>query len=131
MRFDRVVNFRTFTNGTSLWSNVKRSVAINRIVLAYESDDGKFGELRAYFKPSEWDSEDGLIYTDEGWLASFKNCMRTLGFSNTAVDAISYSEALMQGETFVSLDVFDAFMLECSPLYRFTVNKESPNLQGE
>lgn len=131
MNFDRQVNFVTRTNGTSLWSEVKKTVAINRVVLAYESDEGTFGELRAYFKPSEWDSDDGLIYTDEGWIKSFKECMRTLGFSDQAIDDIAYSEAGMQGETFVSLDVFDQFMLECTPLYRFTVNQEAPNFQGE
>ena len=128
MKFDREVNFVTFTDGRGLWSSVQKSVTINRVVVAYESDDGKFGELRAYFKPSEWDTFDGLIYTDETWLTSFKSCMRTLGFSDAALDSISYSEAGMQGETFVSLDVFDAFMLECTPLYRFVVNQEAPNL---
>lgn len=129
--FDRQVNFRTRTHGTGLWSSVRTSVTINRVVLAYESDDGKFGELRAYFKPPEWDSDDGLIYTDDGWLESFKHCMQTLGFSDAAVNDIAYSEAGMQGETFVSLDVFESFMLECTPLYRFVVNQEAPNFQGE
>lgn len=131
MNFDRQVNFVTQTNGDNLWSSVKRTVAINRVVLAYEDDEGKFGELRAYFNPLEWDvSHDGLIYTDEAWIKSFKACMRTLGFSDRALEAIYYSEAGMQGETFVSLDVFEQFMLECTPLYRFTINREAPNFQG-
>jgi hypothetical protein len=54
--------------------------------------------------------------------------MATLGFSVQALADISYSEQGMQGETYVSLDVGLDFLTECTPLYRFAVNKEAVNI---
>jgi hypothetical protein len=129
MNFDRTVNFVTRTDGRGYWSTVARkSIRINRVEVAYVSDDGKFGELRAYFDTRDWDVEsDGLIYSDAAWKRSFISCMATLGFSVQALADINYSEQGMQGDNYVSMDVSRDFLAECTPLYRFAVNKEAVN----
>ena len=127
--FDQKVNFRTQTAGNGYWSSTQKFVAINRVRLAYLDEAGTFGELRAYFDPKEWDVDnDGLIYTDSAWMKNFKTCMGTLGFSDAALDDINYSEMGMQGDRYVSMDVGVDFIRECSPLYRFAVNKEAINI---
>jgi len=126
--FDQLVNFRTRTNGNGYWSSKQKFVTINRIQLAYVNEDETFGELRAYFDPAEWDVDtDGLIYTDRAWMQDFQECMKTVGFSDEAVEAISYSEQGMQGNNFVSMDVTGAFVRECEALYRFTINAQAVN----
>jgi hypothetical protein len=129
MDFDRKVSFITRTDGKGYWSTVARkSIRINRVAVASVSDDGEYGELRAYFDESEWNVEsDGLIYSDQAWMKSFRSCMATLGFSVQALAAISYTEQGMQGTDYVSLDVGQDFLAECTPLYRFAVNKEAVN----
>ena len=126
---DQQVNFRTQTNGRGLWSATEKFVSIDRVRLAYVDDEGDFGELRAYFDPAEWDTDnDGLIYTDKAWMQGFRECMKTLGFSDTALEDISYSEAGMQGDNYVSMDVGGPFVRECEALYRFVVNKQAVNM---
>jgi hypothetical protein len=129
MDFDRKVSFITRTDGKGYWSTVARkSIRIDRVAIASVSDDGEYGELRAYFDESEWNVEsDGLIYSDQAWMKSFRSCMATLGFSVQALAAISYTEQGMQGTEYVSLDVGQDFLLECTPLYRFAVNQEAVN----
>jgi hypothetical protein len=129
MDFDRKVSFITRTDGKGYWSTVARkSIRIDRVAIASVSDDGEYGELRAYFDESEWNVEsDGLIYSDQAWMKSFRSCMATLGFSVQALAAISYTEQGMQGTEYVSLDVGQDFLVECTPLYRFAVNKEAVN----
>ena len=129
MDFDRKVSFVTRTDGRGYWSTVARkSIRIDRVAIASVSDDGEYGELRAYFDESEWNVEsDGLIYSDQAWMKSFRSCMATLGFSVQALAAISYTEQGMQGTEYVSLDVGQDFLLECTPLYRFIFTKEAVN----
>jgi hypothetical protein len=127
--FDQTVNFRTRPDGRGLWSATEKFVTVNRVRVAYLDDDGDFGELRAYFDPAEWDTDkDGLIYTDRAWMSSFLSCMATLGFSVQALADIDYSEAGMQGNNYVSMDVGGDFIRECEALYRFAVNKEAINI---
>lgn len=127
--FDQPVNFRTQTAGDGYWSGTQKFVTIDRVRLAYLSDEGDFGELRAYFNPAEWDTDnDGLIYTDSTWMQNFKSCMSTLGFSADALDDIHYSEMGMQGNNYVSMDVGLDFICECEALYRFVVNKQAVNM---
>ena len=128
--FDRKVNFMTLTDGKGYWSKTVKTVPINRVRLAYVNDEGDFGELRAYFDPKEWDTDtDGLIYTDMMWKHSFLTCMENvMGFSPDAILDVSYSEMGMQGENYVSMDVGEQFILECSALYRFTVHQEAVNI---
>ena len=129
MNFDRKVNFVTRTDGRGYWSTVARkSIRIDRVAIASVSDDGEYGELRAYFDESEWNVEsDGLIYSDQAWMKSFRSCMATLGFSVQALAAISYTEQGMQGTEYVSLDVGRDFLIQCTPLYRFIFTKEAVN----
>jgi len=128
MNFDQKVNFVTNTSGDGFWSDKVKTVRITRVELAYVDDDLGFGELRAYFDPAEWDVDnDGLIYTDSAWMVSFMNCMSTLGFSDTAIDDISYSEQGMQEVDYVSMDVGENFVKECEALYRWTINREAVN----
>ena len=128
--FDRPVNFITKTDGKGLWSETVKTVGINRVKLAYVNEEGDFGELRAYFNPKEWDTDnDGLIYTDMMWKHSFLTCMENvMGFSPDAILDVSYSEMGMQGENYVSMDVGPQFILECSALYQFIVHKEAVNI---
>ena len=130
MDFDRKVSFVTRTDGRGYWSTVARkSIRINRVAVASVSDDGEYGELRAYFDESEWNVEsDGLIYSDQAWMKSFRKCMATLGFSVQALAAISYTEQGMQGTDYVSLDVGQDFLTQCTPLYRFIFTKEAVNI---
>jgi hypothetical protein len=135
MKFDRQVNFVTSTYGTGYWSIVAKTVCINRVAVASvsDSDNGEYeyGELRAYFDESEWDVEyDGLIYSDQAWLKSFRSCMASLGFSVQALADIGYTEQGMQGEDYVSLDVGPDFLTQCTPLYRFIFTKEAVNNQS-
>jgi hypothetical protein len=126
--FDQMVNFRTQTNGRGLWSATKKFVSIDRVRLAYLDDEGDFGELRAYFDPQEWDvGNAGLIYTDQAWMSGFRECMKTLGFSDEAVEDISYSEQGMQGDNYVSMDVGGDFIRECEALHRFVINRQAVN----
>jgi hypothetical protein len=127
--FDQTVNFRTRTNGTGYWSPKQKFVTINRIELAYVDDEEQFGELRAYFDPAEWDIDnDGLIYSDMGWKASFLTCLETMGFSTDAILHVSYSEQGMQGGNYVSMDVGSDFIQECEALYRFVINRQAVNM---
>ena len=129
MKFDRTVNFVTRTDGQGYWSTVARkSIRINRVTVEDNSGNGEYGELRAYFDTKDWDiNVDGLIYSDSTWKRSFISCMATLGFSVQALANISYTEQGMQGDNYVSMDVGQDFLLECTPLYRFAVNKEAVN----
>lgn len=128
MNFDQTVNFRTLTSGDGYWSRQKKFVTVNRVHLAQLDEEVLYGELRAYFDPAEWDvTNDGFIYTDSGWMQNFMNCMSTLGFSDTAVEDISYSEQGMQDIDYVSMDVGPAFVRECEALYRWTINREAVN----
>ena len=127
--FDQTVNFVTHTNGRGYWSTVSGCVKINRVRIAYLDDELDFGELRAYFDSREWDTDnDGLIYTDPTWIESFRNCMAMLGFSESALQDIDYSEQGMQGDNYVSMDVGGDFIRECEALYRFCVLKQAVNL---
>ena len=96
------------TDGGGLWSNVAKPVLITDMKLAYENDEGDFGELRVYFDTGTWDVEhDGLIYTDALFLTQLRRFLDQHGLRGTDVD---YSEQGMQGDNYVSLDVGEAFI---------------------
>jgi hypothetical protein len=109
------VKLDTKTCGNGFWSAEKREVKINKLGLAYvhyyESDF--FGELRAYFTKRDWNVEKhGLIYTDDMWLKDFRSELKRVGFSESAIKTVNYSEQGMQGDNYVSLDVRDKFVRE-------------------
>lgn len=128
--FDEKVNFITHTAGDGYWSKVSQCVRINRVKLfVIEDQFGGWGELRAYFDVKDWNVEnDGLIYTDDIWMRSFRTCMETLGFSDEALQDIHYSEQGMQGDNYVSMDVTETFIRECEAVYRFVVNQKAVNI---
>jgi hypothetical protein len=128
MEFNKQTNWQTHTGGNGLWSNETKAVQVLRVELAYTSEDGDFGELRAYFDTNTWDcNKDGLIYTDKVWINEFRALMRSLGFTRAAVNDITYSEQGMQGDNYVSMDVGADFLREAEPMYRFVINKEAIN----
>ena len=99
------------TNGNGLWTDVERAVRIVDMVLdmgtEYEDDKTIFGEFRVYFNTEDWDTaEDGLIYTDKGFLRELREFLDAHGLPG---DDVCYSEQGMQGDDYVSLDAGTAF----------------------
>jgi hypothetical protein len=128
MNFRKQVGWQTHTAGNGYWSTKAKTVRIEEVWLNYSNDEGDFGELCARFNTDDWDcNQDGLIYTDTQWMREFKAMMRTLGFSPSAIRAISYSEQGMQGADYVSMDVDADFMTELEDIYRWTINKKAVN----
>lgn len=115
------------TNGKGLWSQAKRKVPVLRLeldIFRYLGDPDR-GELRAYFDTAVWNTNLlGIIYTDPQWMRDFRRHL-SKEFSAAAVKNIGYSEAGMQGDAFVSMDVGDKFIRECDALLRF-VNHQAP-----
>ena len=125
---DKKVNWQTHTDGKGLWTQFEKTVTVVRVELVYVNEEGDFGELRAYFDTRTWDcNETGLIYTDPRWMDEFRGLMRSMGFTRSACDDITYSEQGMQGDNYVSMDVGADFMREVEPMYRWAINKESIN----
>jgi hypothetical protein len=102
------VNATLQTSGDGYWSNLQRSVEITHLQLAYTNDELDFGELRVRFNTKTWDvNKDGLIYTDNLFLAQLKDFLTAKGFDASDV---TYSEQGMQGDNYVSLDVGECFI---------------------
>ena len=96
------------TNGSSLWSDRAKAVKVTDISVHYIDDVRDFGELCVHFDTASWDvDEDGLIYTDEQFLAELLAALKDEGFD---VSDVSYSEQGMQGDDYVSLDVGPNFI---------------------
>lgn len=91
------------TSGDGYWSRAIKNVRITDMRLGYVADDKEFGELCVYFNTDDWYvSEDGLIYTDRGFMTDLRNFLAIHGLDNLDVE---YSEQGMQGYDYVSLDV--------------------------
>ena len=96
------------TSGDGLWSKNVRNVRITDMRLGYLNDEDTFGELRVYFDRATWSVyNDGLIYTDLGFMTDLRNFLALHGLNNLDVD---YSEQGMQGVDYVSLDVGAEFL---------------------
>ena len=96
-----------------LWSNVAKAIRITDMQLGTgtiwegDSDDEAFGEFRVYFNTEDWDTaEDGLIYTDRGFLKELQEFLDAHGLPGKD---ICYSEQGMQGDDYVSLDAGGLF----------------------
>lgn len=102
------IDWVLLTDGTSLWSNgeVGRGIPCTLLTLSYVSDSGKHGELRVRYDTRRWRPEDGLIYTDEGFLQSLRKKLANIEIAGW----IDYSEQGMQSDDEVSFDVDDAFI---------------------
>lgn len=102
----------TTTDGQGLWSSRPTQIRIVEVYINYLDDEKpvSFGELHVKWNPEDWDVDrDGLIYTDDGWERTFQEALQGLGLSEAAAKAVGYSEAGMQGDDYVSLDVGPAF----------------------
>jgi hypothetical protein len=96
------------TSGTGLWSGDIKPVTITDMRIGYVNDERDFGELRVYFDPTTWNTEDsGLIYTDKQFLKELRQFLNSHDLAGADVD---YSEQGMQGDTYVSCDVGKKFM---------------------
>lgn len=94
-----------------MWSRRVTPVRITRLELAYVANDGRFGELRAHFDPATWDTgDDNLIYTDRTWMSAFQVLLEGLNFPREVTWGVNYSEAGMQGNDYVSMDVGVVFL---------------------
>jgi hypothetical protein len=108
------MHFICHTDGSGYWSNVKKAVICNEMVISYLDEPKNFGELRVYFDMSSWEiKEDGLIYTDKLFLQELRKALIIFGFTQTAVNEfLEYSEQGMQGLNYVSFDITDYFIDE-------------------
>lgn len=110
------VTFSANTNGNGLWTDVVATVRVIRLeMLVWPKDedlgDEEFGELRAYFDINSWNtSANGLIYTDKGFMENFLSRLALMGFTQEQLDSVSYSEAGMQENDYVSMDVGAPFI---------------------
>lgn len=105
------------TNGKGFWSDVKRTVKIDSIVIDSIVDiDGyriRVGDvtttpdtmyLAVFFSKKSWDNKKhGLIYTDEKWIAQLRKGLRSIGLVTKGID---YTEQGMQGADYVSLAIY-------------------------
>ncbi len=111
MRLAVDVDWACSTGGDGFWTRHVGVTRITRLELAYVANDGRFGELRAHLDPASWDSERlDVVYTDRTWLAAFRLLLETLGFSSAEAARVNYSEAGMQGDDYVSMDVTEPFL---------------------
>lgn len=105
------------TVGDGYWSDVAKPVLITDMKLAYENDEGDFGELRVYFDTKYWDvNTDGLIYTDSNFLNDLQLFLEKQGLVGMDVE---YSEQGMQGDRYVSCDVGEAFISSWKEKFNF------------
>lgn len=115
------------TNGKGFWSNAEKSVPVQKIEIKYLNKEKDFGELVAYFLPSDWDiTKLGLIYTDPLWMQDFQRLLVNIGFSDDASKDVNYSEQGMQNPLYVSMDVGEVFLREalhkCSNLVELNLD---------
>ncbi len=91
-----------------LWSDKAKAVEIVDMRISYCDDEKSFGELQIEFNTATWDvEEDGLIYTDNGFMAEMQAFLTAHGLAGADVD---YSEQGMQGDDYVSCDIGKAFI---------------------
>ena len=96
------------TSGDGWWSECVRPVGVTELALGYVDDENRYGELLVHFNTDTWRPDhDGLIYTDEGFMAGLSNYLTSIGLDASDV---YYSEQGMQGDNYVSLDIGPAFI---------------------
>ena len=106
------------TNGDGLWSDVKRAVDVNNITISGLNAEGDFGELCVHFNANTWDVDaDGLIYTDTRFIAELRELLVRAGFTAEEAACVDYSEQGMQGDDYVSCDIYDAGCAAYKRLY--------------
>jgi hypothetical protein len=102
------------TDGSGLWTATEKHIQTTKIELIYRDDDfaaehgSLYGELRVYFDTNTWDTTvNGLIYTDRQFMDDLQGCLEVIKLDDSDV---SYSEAGMQGNNYVSCDVGENFI---------------------
>ena len=96
------------TNGDGLWSDVKRAVNIVDITISGINEDSDFAELCVHFDTNTWDvNADGLIYTDQRFMEELHLLLQRAGFTAKEAACVEYSEQGMQGDDYVSCDIYD------------------------
>jgi len=106
------------TDGKGLWSRQAKPVivtGVNCMIGKIEDEDQErlMGELMVRFDLASWDTDkDGLIYTDDLFLAQLREFLLSQGFTLENVNDVFYSEQGMQGDEYVSLDVGSDFCQE-------------------
>ena len=106
------------TNGDGFWSDVKRAVNINNITISGLNAEGDFGELCVHFNTNTWDVDaDGLIYTDTRFINELRELLVRAGFTAEEAACVDYSEQGMQGDDYVSCDIYDAGCAAYKRLY--------------
>lgn len=89
------------TNGYGFWSSAIKKVTVVKLEVL-----GR--ELRVFFDTTTWDvNKDGLIYTDPLFISELRAHLEDNGMDT---DDLTYSEAGMQGQDFVSCDIDLAFL---------------------
>jgi hypothetical protein len=94
------VNAILHTNGSGLWS--RRCIGVPVCLLEHNT---RREELKVYFDDKVWDTDKyGLIYTDKLFLKELKEFVAKNKF--LAGYDFDYSEQGMQGDDYVSLDIY-------------------------
>lgn len=113
MPIQRTINESFIVDGSGLYTKAVarevKAIGMELDISTWEHfkeespEDPPYGQLNVYFDTTTWDtSVDGLIYTDDHFLADLKDFLTRAGYNAEVVD---YSEMGMQGDTFVNLDV--------------------------
>ena len=85
------------TSGTGLWSKVSKEVDISEVHIDRESDD-EGGVTFVKLFPRNWNNdEDGLIYTDPGFLREVRKSSAKLGLDSSDCKKLDYTEQGLQG----------------------------------
>ena len=90
------------TDGKGLWTREAREVQITGLEF-----DASTGGIRAYFDPKSWQVDQiGLIYTDPGFISGLRAALAEhfAGFTNW--ERLDYTEQGMQGDDYVSLELY-------------------------
>ena len=95
------------TDGSGHWSDQAKPVTVLHLRIEPYGWN-TMGELSVFFDTDTWDNyDDGLIYTDEKFLAELQAELNKMGLAGSDVD---YSEQGMQGSNRVSLDAGPDFL---------------------
>jgi len=103
-RFTLALNATISTGGDGLYSTAKKAVLVTEVVMWMDDEVGGY-ELGVNYDTTTWDDDaDGLIYTDEAFMAGLQAALAAAGCDADAVAGIDYSEQGMQNYGCVSCD---------------------------
>jgi hypothetical protein len=109
--FFRIPVDRLFTvRGDGLWSDqtMTRTVLVEEVSMSYMEDYNMWSDLRVHFNTEDWSvDQDGLIYTDSGFINDLRSFLEDSGIPIDIVRNIDYSEQGMQGDSYVSCDAYE------------------------